>query len=99
MLNIYLKTTMKWTPCSEYPIKIRLSFKFKGTIKNFIDQQHFREFITLKTVLQEALKDHLKNLRKKNGTDFQYFTTEFGIHSVLILTSTKIKNKILYLLC
>jgi len=37
----------------------RISFKYEGEIKSFIDKQKLREFSTTKPVLQQMLKDLL----------------------------------------
>ena len=37
----------------------RLSFRFEGEIKNFLDKQKLREFITTKPALQQMLKELL----------------------------------------
>jgi len=37
----------------------RISFKYEGEIKSFIDKQKLREFSTTKPVLQQILKDIL----------------------------------------
>ena len=39
-----------------YPAK--LTFRIEGHIKNFLDKENVKEFITTKPVLQEMLKDH-----------------------------------------
>ena len=37
----------------------RISFRYKGEIKSFIDKQKLREFSTTKPTLQHVLKDIL----------------------------------------
>ena len=37
----------------------RISFKYEGEIKSFIDKQKLREFSTTKPALQQTLKDLL----------------------------------------
>ena len=37
----------------------RISFKYEGQIKGFIDKQKLREFSTIKPALQQMLKDLL----------------------------------------
>ena len=41
------------------PYPVRLSFRFYGEIKNFLDKQKLREFSTTKAVLQQMLKELL----------------------------------------
>ena len=38
----------------------RISFKYEGEIKSFIDKQKLKEFSTTKTDLQQVLKDLLQ---------------------------------------
>ena len=42
---------------TDYPA--RLSFRYEGEFKSFIDKQKLREFSTTKPALQQMLKDHL----------------------------------------
>ena len=39
--------------------RARISFKYEGEIKNFTDKQKLREFRTIKSALQQMLKDLL----------------------------------------
>lgn len=45
------------TPTPSCPSPARLSFKIKGKIKNFPDNEKLKEFITAEPVLQEMLKN------------------------------------------
>ena len=43
----------------------RISFKYEGEIKNFIDKQKLRQFSTTKPAFQQMLKDLLRQETQK----------------------------------
>ena len=49
----------------------RISFRFDGEIKSFIDKQKLREFSTTKPALQQMLKDLLQAGNTREGKDLQ----------------------------
>ena len=44
---------------------VRISFRFQGEIKRFIDKQKLREFSTTKPALQQMLKELLQRTQKE----------------------------------
>ena len=56
-------------PSIFYPA--RLSFRFDGEIKSFIDKQKLREFSTTKPALQKILKELLYAGNTREGKDLQ----------------------------
>ena len=49
----------------------RITFRFNGEIKNFIDKQKLREFSTTKPALQEMLKELLWAGITREGKDLK----------------------------
>ena len=54
----------------------RISFKYEGEIKNFIDKQKLKEFSTTKTDLQQVLKDLLQIGNTENVYKLEPKTTK-----------------------
>ena len=54
----------------------RISFKYEGEIKNFIDKQKLKEFSTTKTDIQQVLKDLLQIGNTENVYKLEPKTTK-----------------------
>ena len=58
-MDWYINSGERKEPTTKNTLWRRLSFRFDGEIKSFLDKQKLREFSTTKPVLEQMLKELL----------------------------------------